>query len=64
MLTDAEIGALKKAARGDSAKQIAYDEGVTERAIENRMVSVRAKLNARNTTHAVVLAIKAGLIAP
>lgn len=64
MLNPVELYLLEQVATGASAKQIAHDAGLSERAIENRMGSVRAKLGARNTTHAVVLAIKAGLIAP
>lgn len=64
MLTQVELYALEQAARGVPAKELAELINVGESAIELRIARARRKLGARNTTHAVVLAIKAGLIAP
>jgi DNA-binding CsgD family transcriptional regulator len=63
-LDQSEIEVLEGAALGVTVNKMAEAAGVTYSIIEVRLAKARAKLNARNTTHAVVLAIKAGLIAP
>lgn len=63
-LTDQEIEALRHAAYGFSTNQLAQTIKAPKTTVLSRLSRARNKLGARNLTHAVVLAIKAGLIAP
>ncbi len=61
-LTRAELEALRMVKDGMKLREIAGDLGVTEGAIKQRLKNARAKLGARNGSHAVSLAVGAGLI--
>ncbi|MGH1331530.1 MAG: helix-turn-helix transcriptional regulator [Paracoccaceae bacterium] len=57
-----EIETLRLAADGYSQKEIAFELGVAEPTVKLRLSRVKEKLNARNTTHAVRIAISEKLI--
>lgn len=61
-LTGAETKVLHHMARGDGNMEIARALNVSPRTIRNHITSILAKLNADNRTHAVVLAIRQGVI--
>ena len=61
-LTPRETEILNYVARGYLNKQIADELSVSEQTIKNHITSILRKLNANARTHAVVIAIKKGLI--
>lgn len=61
-LTRAEIAVLKMIKQGGKLKEIAWELGVTESAIKQRLRNARDKLGASNATHAATLASQFGLI--
>ena len=61
-LSQRECEVIRLCAWGASTADIATDLCITERTVEFHLDNVRAKLHARNSTHAVALAIKHGYI--
>lgn len=61
-LTRAEIEVLRRIKGGGKLKEIAWQLGVTESAIKQRLRNARDKLGASNATHAATLASQFGLI--
>lgn len=61
-LTDRELACLRLAAEGHTAAEMAALTGVGERTVNFHMANAIAKLGAANKTHAVVLAMRLGLI--
>jgi len=61
-MTSGERQALMLAARGWTSYASARYLGLSEKAVKCRLASLRVKLGARNTTHAVVLALQMGLV--
>ena len=61
-LSESEISVLKHVAVGMSNKQIAAVLEIPEETVKSRMKSILAKLEANDRTHAVMLAVKRGLI--
>jgi DNA-binding NarL/FixJ family response regulator len=61
-LTDRELEILKKVAGGTSNKEIATSLGLTEPTVKSHLKNVMAKLGANDRTHAVMIAIKRGLM--
>jgi two-component system response regulator DegU len=61
-LTNKETQVLKQITNGNSNKQIAQLMGTSEQTIKNQISSILRKLNANDRTHAVVLAVRRGLI--
>ena len=61
-LTPRETEILNYMAQGHLNKQIADVLSVTEQTIKNHVTSILRKLNANARTHAVVIAIKKGLV--
>lgn len=55
---------LRLIAQGLSEGEAGQQMGIARATVRNHLFSARAKLNARNTTHAVVIAIRAGFIDP
>jgi DNA-binding CsgD family transcriptional regulator len=62
MLTNRQKQILNMAAEGWLAKECAYKLGITVRTVEAHRVQAIVQLGAKNTTHAVALAIRKGLI--
>jgi LuxR family transcriptional regulator, quorum-sensing system regulator SdiA len=61
-LTRAEISVLDALLKGQRIKSIAFDFGVTEGAIKQRLRNARAKLGASTATQATTMAQDLGLI--
>lgn len=62
-LTPPERQALSLAARGYSTKESAIELGKSAETIKAQLGIARLKLGAKNSTHAVVIALNDGLIA-
>lgn len=62
MLSTNERAAIKMAADGKSAKQVARELGITIDAAKGRRKAAIAKLGVPNAPAAVAIAIRAGLI--
>jgi two-component system NarL family response regulator len=61
-LSERELQVLRIAARGSANKQIADELGITEDTVKAHMKNILAKLDAQDRTHAVVTALKRGII--
>ena len=62
MLSERELQVLNRVARGLGNKQIAAELGVSEDTVKSHMKSILSKLDANDRTHAVVTAVKRGII--
>jgi len=62
-LTSREMEVLNYMTQGNSNKQIAAELYISEQTIKNHVTSILHKLEAKDRTEAVVIAIKHGLIA-
>lgn len=63
-LTGKLIAVLEQLAEGRGVKQIAYDLGVAERTVENRIQRIKEKLGVRSRDQAVAKAAQLGIIEP
>ena len=61
-LTDEEYGVLRRAAEGDTNKEIAAQFDVTEVRVKMLMRAICRKISARNRAHACVIAREQGLL--
>lgn len=61
-LTSRERDTLEMICDGYTQAEIAEELGIGREGVAQRMIAIRTKLQARNTTHAAVLAIRSGLI--
>ena len=61
-LTPREIQILRRIADGRDLREIAEELGTTPGTVKNQLSSCFRKLGARDRTHAVMLAIRAGVI--
>ena len=61
-LTPKEIAILKSAADGLNYIQIANKCGICRNTVKNHCCNIREKLGADNTTHAVAIALRRGII--
>jgi DNA-binding NarL/FixJ family response regulator len=61
-LTDREIDVLQGVGAGRSNKQIASQLGIAEGTVKAHMKSILPKLGARDRTHAVMIAVKRGIL--
>lgn len=61
-LSPREIEVLQLIAEGNTNKQIASRLGIAEVTTKNHITSIILKLDAYNRTHAVVLALRQGLL--
>lgn len=57
-----ELTTLQGAADGETSKETAGREFYSEDTVKTAMKTARAKLGAKNRTHAVAIAIRTGLI--
>lgn len=62
MLSLRELEVLRSAAGGNANKSIGLELGISEDTVKAHMKSILAKLDARDRTHAVVMAVKRGII--
>ncbi len=61
-LTTREVDVLRSAAGGRSNKRIADDLAVSEHTVKGHIRNILAKLGASDRTHAVVMALKRGIL--
>lgn len=61
-LSGREVSVLKCVARGNSNREIATQLGVSEDTIKAHMKRILAKLDAKDRTHAVMVALKRGIL--
>jgi DNA-binding NarL/FixJ family response regulator len=61
-LTDREIEVLKLIAGGNANKEIAAQLGVSDETVKGRVKQILAKLHANDRTHAVMIALRRGII--
>lgn len=61
-LTDRELDVLRQVAAGNSNRNVATSLGISEETVKAHMRSLLAKLEARDRTHAVAIALKRGII--
>ena len=61
-LSPREISVLRLIAAGKHNRRIGEELNVSEQTIKSRVKNILAKLNARDRSHAVVLAMKRGFI--
>jgi DNA-binding NarL/FixJ family response regulator len=61
-LTDREVEVLRKVGSGNSNKQIAAQLSISEGTVKAHMKSILPKLGARDRTHAVMIAVKRGIL--
>jgi DNA-binding CsgD family transcriptional regulator len=61
-LTPREIQILHRIANGRETRDIAEEFGSSPETVKNQLTSCYRKLGARNRVHAVVLAIRAGVV--
>lgn len=61
-LTEDETTVLMLLARGCTTDAVARAMGVSERTVRRRVESAAAELGTRNTTQAIVTAVRAGLV--
>ncbi len=61
-LTPRELDVLRLAGKGLTRAEIGSQLVISHHTVRNHMVRVGAKLGARNRTHAVVIALRAGVI--
>lgn len=57
-----EIQVMQSAARGESAKETAQGLVLSIETVKDHRNSARARLGARNVTHAVAILVAAGLV--
>jgi DNA-binding NarL/FixJ family response regulator len=62
VLSERELEVLRGAAQGNANKRIASALGITEDTVKAHMKNILAKLGAKDRTHAVVTAVKRGII--
>jgi two-component system NarL family response regulator len=62
LLSLRELDVLRGAARGNANKRIAAELGISEDTVKAHMKNILAKLGANDRTHAVVTAVKRGII--
>ena len=61
-LTAREIEVLRRVAAGKSNKVIAAELDISENTVKAHMQSILPKLDARDRTHAVIIALKRGIL--
>ena len=61
-ISDRELDVLRGVAKGNSNKIIASDLNISEHTVKNHLKSILSKLDASDRTHAVMIALKRGLL--
>jgi DNA-binding CsgD family transcriptional regulator len=62
--TERELQVLDLLANGASTAEVSTKLGITKRTVEDHIKNASIKLGARNRTHAIALAVYAGLVRP
>ena len=63
-LSARETEVLRLVALGNANKRVAHELGISEETVKAHMSTILAKLDARDRTHAVTIAMKRGIIDP
>ena len=63
-LTNREMEVLQLIANGHANKEIAARLSITEEAVKSRVKNILAKLQAKDRTHAAMIAVKRGILLP
>jgi len=63
-LSAREVDVLRRVAEGHSNRRVAAQLHVTEQTVKSHMKNLMTKLSARDRTHAVMIAIRRGIIEP
>jgi DNA-binding NarL/FixJ family response regulator len=61
-LTEREFQVLREASTGNANKEIAARLGISEETVKTYMKNILSKLNANDRTHAVMIAVKRGIL--
>jgi len=61
-LSEREISVLRSVARGNGNREIAAEIGVSEDTVKGHMKRILVKLEAKDRTHAVMVALKRGIL--
>jgi DNA-binding NarL/FixJ family response regulator len=61
-LSEREIAVLRCAAMGNANKRVAHELAIAEETVKAHMRNILAKLDARDRTHAVTIALQRGII--
>jgi DNA-binding NarL/FixJ family response regulator len=61
-LSEREVQVLRQVAGGNANKEVAAQLGISEETVKAHMKSILAKLSANDRTHAVMIAVKRGII--
>ena len=61
-LTDRQVEILQMVANGSATKQVARDLGITQKTVHNHYTSIYRKLNSQSLTHAVLRAVRMGIV--
>jgi DNA-binding NarL/FixJ family response regulator len=61
-ITDRHLELLQLMAEGSSAKEAGHHLGIAEQTVKNHLQEIYQRLEARNCSHAVALAITAGYV--
>jgi len=61
-ITERELDVLRNVAKGSSNKIIASELNISEHTVKNHLKSILSKLDASDRTHAVMIALKRGIL--
>ena len=62
LLSDRQVQILQRIADGKTTKEVARELGITQKTVHNHLNAIYRKLDTQNLTHAVLSAVKLGLI--
>lgn len=62
LLSERQVEILQKIANGSGTKQVARDLGITQKTVHNHLNAVYRRLDTQSLTHAVLSAVRLGII--
>ncbi len=62
LLSERQVEILQKVANGYGTKQVARDLGITQKTVHNHLNAIYRKLDTQSLTHAVLRAVRLGII--
>lgn len=62
LLSERQVEILQKVANGYGTKQVARDLGITQKTVHNHLNAIYRKLDTQSLTHAVLSAVRLGII--
>jgi DNA-binding NarL/FixJ family response regulator len=63
ILSDRQVEILQAIASGSSTKQVARQLGITQKTVHNHLNAIYRRLDTQSLTHAVLSAVRLGIIA-